>query len=98
MLDLLAVRPRTTGELVREFPRRSRFAVMKHLAVLQGAGLLVVSREGRERWNSLNALPLKEALGRWMGQQEQQWAAAMLQLRSLVESSEGQPPPQENLS
>src|SRR2546423_966903 len=47
MLDLLAERPRTTGELASAFGKLSRFAVMKHLRVLHRAGLLVVSQEGR---------------------------------------------------
>jgi len=93
MLDLLAVKARTTGEMVKVFGGAgkaglSRFAVMKHLRVLQQAGLLVVSRDGRERWNSLNRLPLQEALGRWMGQQEACWAESMLRLRRVAESSE----------
>ena len=92
ILDLLAQKPRITGDLVRAFPTLSRFAVMKHLAVLQQAGLIVVSREGRQRWNSLNAVPLQEALGRWMGRQEEHWAAAALQLRDLAEASEGDAP------
>jgi DNA-binding transcriptional ArsR family regulator len=62
MLDLLAERPRTTGELAAAFPRLSRFAVMKHLSVLSSAGLLVVTRDGRKRWNAINAAPLREVL------------------------------------
>lgn len=88
MLDLLAERPRTTGELTRAFPGLSRFGVMKHLGVLQRAGLLVASREGRSRWNSLNAAPLKEALGRWVSRHEEQWAQAALQLRDAAEAAE----------
>jgi len=65
ILDLLRERPRTTGELTEAFPT-SRFAVMKHLAVLQKAGLVVVRRRGRERWNHLNGVPLRTAYERWM--------------------------------
>ena len=86
MLDLLAARPRTTGELAAAFPGLSRFAVMKHLGVLKRAGLLLVSREGRARWNSLNPAPLKDALRRWMGRQEEMWADAMLNMRDAAEA------------
>ena len=86
MLDLLAARPRTTGELAAAFQGLSRFAVMKHLGVLQRAGLLLVSREGRVRWNSLNPAPLKDVLRRWMGKQEELWADAMLNVRDAAEA------------
>ena len=62
MLDLLSERPRTTGELSAAFPKLSRFAVMKHLSVLHRAGLLIVSRQGRQRWNSLNPVPLRDVM------------------------------------
>ena len=44
ILDLLRDRARTTGEVTGAFPALTRFAVMKHLRVLEGAGLL--SRTG----------------------------------------------------
>ena len=89
MLDLLAERPRTTGELAAAFPKLSRFAVMKHLRVLQRAGLLVVSREGRKRWNALNAAPLKDALRRWIGKQQELWADVLLDIRDAAEADQG---------
>jgi len=86
ILDLLSPRPRTTGELVDAFPGLSRFAVMKHLGVLQRAGLLIVTREGRNRWNSLNAVPLKEVLRRWVGRHEELWADVLLNVRDSAEA------------
>jgi DNA-binding transcriptional ArsR family regulator len=86
MLDLLADRPRTTGELAAAFPKLSRFAVMKHLAVLQKAGLLVVTREGRRRWNAINPVPLRDVLRRWMSRHEQSWADVILNIRDAAES------------
>jgi DNA-binding transcriptional ArsR family regulator len=87
MLDLLAVRPRTTGELVDAFPKLSRFAVMKHLGVLEQAGLLVITRDGRTRWNTLNPVPLQEELRRWVGKNEQMWADALLNIRDVAEGT-----------
>ncbi|MEM7119532.1 MAG: metalloregulator ArsR/SmtB family transcription factor [Chloroflexota bacterium] len=54
IINLLEEKPRTTSEL-SEFFDVSRFAVMKHLKVLEQAQLIEVRREGRKRWNILNA-------------------------------------------
>ena len=85
MLDRLAKRPRTTGELAAAFPKLSRFAVMKHLRVLHKAGLIVVTREGRKRWNSLNPVPLQEVFRRWVGANQQLWADTLLNIRDAAE-------------
>ena len=58
LIELLRNGPRTTGDFCRAFST-SRFAVMKHLHVLARAGLLVVHRVGRVRWNDLNPEPLR---------------------------------------
>jgi DNA-binding transcriptional ArsR family regulator len=57
VLELLSERPRTTGALCGA-SELSRFAIMKHLKVLAAAGLVLVERRGRERWNRLDARPL----------------------------------------
>lgn len=66
LLDLLKSGPRTTGELCAEFPKLDRCTVMQHLSVLERAGLVIVRREGRIRWNYLNALPIKAIYDRWI--------------------------------
>ncbi|HJR40780.1 MAG TPA: helix-turn-helix domain-containing protein [Gemmatimonadaceae bacterium] len=66
MLDLLKKRPRTTGELVEHFEELDRCTVMQHLGVLEKAGLLVAVRRGRQRWNYLNPLPIREIHNRWI--------------------------------
>ena len=93
MLDSLVEKPLTTGQLADLFPRLSRFAVMKHLGILQRAGLVIVTRDGRKRWNRLNPVPLREVLRRWMGKYEELWADAMLNLRDLAESPDPTPSP-----
>jgi DNA-binding transcriptional ArsR family regulator len=85
MLDLLADRPRTTGELAAAFPKVSRFAVMKHLGILHRARLIVVTRQGRQRWNAINAAPLYEVLRRWTSKYERVWAGMLLDLRDAAE-------------
>jgi DNA-binding transcriptional ArsR family regulator len=86
MLDLLVKRARTTGELAAAFPGLSRFAVMKHLRVLHKAGLLLVTKDGRKRWNSLNPVPLQEVFRRWVGANEQLWADTLLNIRDAAEA------------
>ena len=90
-MDLLAGQERTTGELANSFPKLSRFAIMKHLRVLQRAGLLISRREGRKRWNQLNVVPLREVMQRWMGKYQAFWADVMINLRDEAESASSHP-------
>jgi DNA-binding transcriptional ArsR family regulator/uncharacterized protein YndB with AHSA1/START domain len=87
ILDYLRERPRTTGELSDLF-EVSRFAVMKHLSILESAGLVVVRRHGRERWNYLNVVPLQRIYERWLRPYEARWATSLLQLKRHVEEPE----------
>lgn len=66
ILDLLKSEGRTTGELCSRFKELDRCTVMQHLAVLERAGLILVRREGRLRWNYLNPLPIKQIYDRWI--------------------------------
>lgn len=68
LLDLLKDQPRTTGALCEAFPEMDRCTVMQHLKVLEKADLVVVRREGRERWNHLNAMPIKQIHDRWISE------------------------------
>lgn len=86
ILDLLREGPRTTGELCAAFDS-SRYAVMKHLEVLVEARLVTVRREGRVRWNHLNAVPLQEVVGRWLTPYESLWASNLIRMRDLAESA-----------
>src|SRR6185295_18447657 len=88
ILDRLRERPRTTGELADAFPT-TRFAVMKHLEVLVEAGLVVSRKQGRERWNHLNAQPLQTLYERWVRPYEARWAAGLQRLKDLAEGPGG---------
>jgi len=66
MLDLLQDGPRTTGDLCSHFGKIDRCTVMQHLGVLEKAGLVIVKREGRLRWNYLNVVPVQEIYDRWI--------------------------------
>jgi DNA-binding transcriptional ArsR family regulator len=67
ILDALKDQPQTTGALCARFADLDRCTVMQHLKVLEEADLVIARREGRERWNYLNALPIKHIHDRWIG-------------------------------
>lgn len=68
MLDAIKHAPLTTGALCEQFPEMDRCTVMQHLKVLEEADLIIPRREGRERWNHLNALPIQAIHDRWISQ------------------------------
>ncbi len=89
LLDELRARPMTTGQLVAAVGGHSgmtRYGVMKHLGVLEDAGLVVTRREGRRKWNHLNAVPLRMIYERWVSRYEDQWAGSLIRLKQQVES------------
>ncbi len=86
LLDLLREGPRTTGGLCTAFPQLSRYAVMKHLAVLESAGLVLARRRGRERLNHLNPVPLQQVIDRWVGRYAALWSRTLVDLKHTVES------------
>jgi DNA-binding transcriptional ArsR family regulator len=67
LMDALKDNPQTTGELCARFDTLNRCTVMQHLGVLEEAGLVIARKQGRQRWNYLNALPIKQIHGRWIG-------------------------------
>ncbi len=89
LVDLIKDEPCTTGRLAARFRRMSRFGVMKHLAVLERAGLVVSRRSGREVWKHFNAVPLHRAYERWIGPYEARWASSLTKLQRVSESLEG---------
>jgi DNA-binding transcriptional ArsR family regulator len=93
ILDLLAERARTTGEVCAHFAQRrrgglSRTGVMKHLGLLEGAGLVVVRREGRQRWNHLNPVPIQRVCDRWVSRHVRGLARSADRLKALLEDAE----------
>jgi DNA-binding transcriptional ArsR family regulator len=81
ILDLLRNGPLSTTQIVEGFPRMTRFGVMKHLDVLREAGLVSTREEGRQRLNSLNAVPIRRIYERWVSRYEEFWADQLLRLR-----------------
>jgi len=68
ILDLLKDQPKTTGDICSNFKSLDRCTVMQHLGVLEKAGLVIVKKEGKFRWNYLDAVPIREIYDRWINQ------------------------------
>lgn len=91
ILDALKDRPRKTGELCGLFAGLDRCTVMQHLKVLETADLVIVRRQGRERWNHLNPIPIKHIHDRWIGPYAARAVALLDDLRNDLESSGERP-------
>jgi DNA-binding transcriptional ArsR family regulator len=88
LLDALRDGPMTTTALSEVLPQLSRYAVMQHLGVLERAGVVLVRRNGRERWNELNAVPIQRELERWLTSFQQASASQLLAFERHLQRSE----------
>jgi DNA-binding transcriptional ArsR family regulator len=85
LLDRLFERDgRTLTELESEL-EMTRFGVMKHLRVLEDAGLVVTRRKGREKLHFLNPVPIRLIHDRWVSKYTEPWAAALSELKTRLE-------------
>jgi len=87
ILDALRDGAMTTTDLCEVLPGLSRFAVMQHLAVLAEAGVVIVRRNGRERWNELNAVPIERELERWLNTLQRATASQLLAFERHLDST-----------
>jgi uncharacterized protein YndB with AHSA1/START domain len=79
---------RRDGQSLSELERRlpmTRFGVMKHLRVLEEAGLVVTRRRGREKLHFLNVVPIRLVHDRWVSKYAEPWAAALSDLKHGLE-------------
>jgi len=88
ILDLLRDRQLTTTEIVDAFPHLTRFGVMKHLDVLRDAHLVQTRESGRQRMNSLNAVPIRQIYERWVSPFQDLWSSQLLRLKEAVEEED----------
>lgn len=85
LLDLLfAADGRTLGQLESEL-EMTRFGVMKHLRVLEDAGLVVTRRRGREKLHYLNAVPIRLVHDRWIDKYTERQITALADLKTELE-------------
>ena len=86
LLDLLFQREgRTLGELEREV-QMTRIGVMKHLRVLEEAGLVVTQRSGREKLHFLNPVPIRLIHDRWINKYTERHTSALMDLKAELEA------------
>jgi uncharacterized protein YndB with AHSA1/START domain/DNA-binding transcriptional ArsR family regulator len=86
LLDRLFERDgQTLGELVTALPQMTRIAVMKHLRILESAGLVVSHRSGRHRLHYLNPVPIRRIHERWLDKFGARSADLLISLQSYVE-------------
>jgi uncharacterized protein YndB with AHSA1/START domain len=88
LLDLLYERDgQTLTELIAELPEMTRFGVMKHLRLLEAAGLVTTRRAGREKFHYLNPMPIRLIHDRWMSKFALPWVSAMGDLKAALEET-----------
>jgi DNA-binding transcriptional ArsR family regulator len=63
----------------------TRFGVMKHLKLLEEAGLIATRRRGREKLHFLNSVPIRLVHDRWVSKYAAPWAAALSDLKQELE-------------
>jgi DNA-binding transcriptional ArsR family regulator len=87
LLDRLHARNgQTLGELC-EGMGMTRQAVTKHLALLEGANLVVTTWQGREKLHYLNPVPIHELSERWIGKYERHRVQALHELKQALEEN-----------
>ena len=74
----------TLGALEGRF-LMTRFGVMKHLKQLEGAGLVVTKRRGREKLHFLNPVPIRLVHDRWVSKYAEPWTAGLSDLKHELE-------------
>jgi DNA-binding transcriptional ArsR family regulator len=74
----------TLGALEARVPM-SRFGVMKHLKVLEEAGLVTTRKRGREKLHFLNPVPIRLIQERWVSKYAEPWASALTELKREIE-------------
>ncbi len=88
LLDRLFERDgRTLGELEEELPEMTRFGVMKHLRVLEEAGLVVSRRDGRRKLHYLNPVPIRLVHDRWIDKYTEHRVSALAELKTQLEET-----------
>jgi len=76
----------TLSALEQRLPM-TRFGVMKHLKVLEEAGLVVARKRGREKLHFLNAVPIRLVHDRWVSKFAEPWAATLSELKTSIEEA-----------
>ena len=82
--ELFRADGQTLSALEQRVPM-TRFGVMKHLKVLEEAGLITTKRRGREKLHFLNPVPIRLIHDRWVSKYAEPWAAGLAELKHDLE-------------
>src|SRR6187431_1551450 len=91
LLDLLFERDGRTLKELESGLEMTRFGVMKHLKVLEEAGLVITRREGREKLHFLNAVPIRLIHDRWIDKYKERELSALADLKNTLEKAKCPP-------
>jgi uncharacterized protein YndB with AHSA1/START domain/DNA-binding transcriptional ArsR family regulator len=87
LLDELFEEDGQTLSALEERLPMTRFGVMKHLKVLEQAGLVATRKRGREKLHFLNTVPIRLVHDRWVSKYAEPWAAALSELKQTLEEN-----------
>lgn len=88
LLDRLFIRDgQTLAELTSDI-ELTRFGVMRHLGVLEEAGLVTTRKSGRWKLHFLNPVPIRQIHDRWIGKYTERGASALVELKRELEDDE----------
>ena len=85
VLDILKKEPGCNVNRVCEFFDIGRIAVMKHIGVLEDAGLVISERAGRERLLYFNPVPIHMIYDRWTTEFSEFWGGRLARLKYRLE-------------
>ena len=85
LLDLLFARDGRTLTELESGLDMTRFGVMKHLRVLEEAGLVITRRSGREKLHFLNPVPIRLVHDRWIDKYTERQVSALVDLKAELE-------------
>lgn len=88
LLDVLFERDGQTLHELEERLEMTRFGVMKHLRVLEEAGLIVTRRVGREKLHYLNPVPIRRIYERWVSKYAGPWVSGLSDLKTQLEEKD----------
>jgi uncharacterized protein YndB with AHSA1/START domain/DNA-binding transcriptional ArsR family regulator len=87
LLDALRDRNgQALAELEKALPAMTRFGVMKHLRVLEAAGLVTTRRDGRRKLHYLNPVPIQLLADRWISRYARPWTTGLADLKHALEA------------
>ncbi len=86
LLDVLSQQDGQTLSALCDHLPMTRFGVMKHLQILEEAGLITTRRIGREKFHYLNPVPIQMVYDRWVSKYARPWTQTLTGLKYTLES------------